>query len=337
MNDQIIIENNRLQSFLSGNTLADRTRALLASQKEDWELLRNGYLCLNDVKVKTFDFIDFRVKVQFNPGRFTSTSAKVDKESVNQRKCFLCSENLPADQKGIVEDDFLILCNPYPIFHEHFTLPSIYHVPQSIKDSFPKLLDFGKALGKYYTVFYNGPKCGASAPDHLHFQAGEINFMPLDSEYNKIKTLLGSRIFSNDYLEVFAVDKYLRKFISFESKDKDVLVKAFELLYSILKGNSSSVEEEPMLNILVTYINDKWRVVVFPREKHRPASYFREGEDNILLSPGAVDMGGVLITPLEKDFEKLTMQDVISIFDEVSINQTDFNKVTEALAKKLKK
>ena len=121
------------------------------------------------------------MKVQFNPGRYISTSAKVDEKSINDRKCFLCPANLPEEQKGILyEEEYLILGNPFPIFPEHFTIPNINHVPQQIKNNFPLMLKLTKDLSKHYVVLYNGPKCGASAPDHFHFQAGTKNFMPIE-------------------------------------------------------------------------------------------------------------------------------------------------------------
>lgn len=332
MKNNVILDDAKLTPLLAAQGYADKAQALLAIQKEEWDLLEKGYSSLEDVKVRIFDFGEFQVKVQFNPGRITSTSACVDEKTIKERKCFLCLENLPPMQKGIkYGNNYIILCNPYPIFREHFTLTCINHQPQSIKDSFADLLDFGKDLGKYYTVFYNGPKCGASAPDHLHFQAGGKSFMPIDQEYDKIKTTLGKLIFDNNNLKVYAVDKYLRRFFSFESSLKDVVINAFNLMLNLLK-EAAPEEDEPLINILVSYTNDTWRIIIFPRAKHRSSHYFKNGDENLLISPASVDLGGVLITPLEKDFNKVTKQNIIDIFDEVTIPQDNFSNITERLA-----
>ena len=239
---------------------AIRQKLYLCGRK-NMELLEKGYKSLDSVKVKNFDFGDFEIKVQFNPGRIISSSAKVDEKSIKERKCFLCYNNLPAEQRGILEgNNYLVLCNPFPIFREHFTLPNLEHLPQLIDDSFPKLLSFSKELSKYYIVFYNGPKCGASAPDHLHFQAGEKFFMPIDKEYDSIKKKFGTELYNNEDLKVFAVDNYLRRFISLESGNKQVLINAFEVFYNIYEKISSE-GEEPMMNIISFYSDNSWRVI----------------------------------------------------------------------------
>jgi len=330
-----IISEKELQTYYKGKNLADQVKALLRQQKDNWELLRNGYNSLDSVKVKHFDFDGFSIKVQFNPGRIISSSAKVDAKSIKERKCFLCHQNLPADQRGILfKDEYLVLCNPYPIFHEHFTLPNTEHLPQLIEDSLPRLLEFSKELGRYYTIFYNGPKCGASAPDHLHFQAGEKYFMPIDKEYDEIKYASGGVLYDDDNLKVYAIDKYLRKAFSFESSKQDILIQAFEVFYSAFSKIHPDVEE-PMMNIISSYEDGFWRLIVFPREKHRPAQYFAEGDDNILLSPAAVDLGGVLITPLEKDFNKITKEDIIDIFRQVTLSTEYFEFIKASLKEEL--
>ncbi len=184
--DQIAIWETELGPFVAGHGLASRAHALLKQQKGGWELLRNGYDSLRSVRSKVFEFDGFQVKVQFNPGRLISTMARVDAVSVRERKCFLCPENLPADQRAIrCEEGYLLLCNPFPIFPEHFTIPTLRHTPQLVRESFGMFLGFTRELGSRYTVLYNGPRCGASAPDHLHFQAGDRSFLPIGLEYRR--------------------------------------------------------------------------------------------------------------------------------------------------------
>lgn len=335
MIERIIISEKEFYPYYKGKEISEQTKALLQQQMNSWELLRNGYKSLDLVKVKHFEFEDFTIKVQFNPGRIISSSAKVDAKSISERKCFLCFNNLPADQKGILyKDEYLILCNPFPIFHEHFTLPNIEHLPQLIEDSFLRFLEFSRDLGKYYTVFYNGPKCGASAPDHLHFQAGEKYFMPIDKEYDEIKYELGSILYEDENLKVLSVDKYLRRMISFESSSSDILLKAFDIFYSIFSRIKSD-SEEPMMNILSSYENGTWKIFIFPREKHRPSQYFEEGDNNILLSPAAVDLGGVMITPLEKDFDKITKDNIIDIFKQITVSTEYFEFLKLSLKEEL--
>lgn len=340
MIENTLINHTELEPFLTGEDLASRAKALLAQQKQNWPLLTGGYKSLETVQTRTFHFDNCTIKVQFNPGRIVSSSAKVDEKSIKERKCFLCYKNLPNEQRGILYgSSYIVLCNPFPIFPEHFTLPNVEHLPQLIDDSISEMLNFSRDLQKYYTVFYNGPKCGASAPDHLHFQAGDKGFMPIDSEYNDIKLKYGEELFSSENLSVYAVDKYLRRFFSFESANKESVLKAFDLFYSVLE-KIYPAGEEPMMNVLSSYEDNKWRVVVFPRAKHRPSYYFAEGDENILLSPASVDMGGVLITPLEKDFVKITHDNITDIFRQVTmINEYfEYAKITlsEALNSELR-
>lgn len=329
-----LITDVQLKPFMTnGNSdLADKARSLLIQQKSVWPLLEKGYSSLSRVETRNFEFDGFNVKVQFNPGRIVSSSAKVDAKSIAERKCFLCYNNLPEEQKGLpFGTSYLLLGNPFPIFNEHFTIPESEHVAQQLNGSFAQALDLSRELGKYYTVFYNGPKCGASAPDHLHFQAGDKHFMPIDSEYDTIKTTKGSLIFESDALKVYAVDNYLRRFFSFESSDRQVLIDKYADFLREYSALSASADEEPMMNALFYYEDGLWRVIIFPRAKHRPSHYFAEGDNNILLSPASVDMGGVMITPLEKDFQKITSDDIASIFREVTATDEVFGKLKDVL------
>ncbi|MDP1995054.1 MAG: DUF4922 domain-containing protein, partial [Ignavibacteria bacterium] len=282
---------------------------------------------LDSVQVKTFQFENCSIKVQFNPGRLISTSAKVDTKSINERKCFLCKANLPEAQQVVeYKDDFIILVNPFPIFPEHLTLPSLHHTKQNIESSFPVLLDFSKDLSPDFSVFYNGPKCGASAPDHLHFQAGTKNFMTIDHEYELLREKIGEKLLESVSLSVYSLDDNLRKMISIEGGTKSEVEKAFQVFYSSYKDVTEQTEE-PMMNIIGTYQKGKWQIIIFLRKKHRPDLFFEEDEaKKILLSPAAVDIGGVCILPREEDFEKLTTEKLHDIFSEVFIDVSLFRK-----------
>lgn len=318
--------------FISNQSdLGDAAKELLEQQKTEWELLANGSKSLSTVEVKEFQFDGFSLKVQFNPGRIISTSAKVDPKSIKERKCFLCPQNLPPQQKGILyKDHYVVLCNPFPIFPEHFTIPGKEHKPQAIQGAFADMLEFSKDISKYYTVFYNGPKCGASAPDHFHFQAGDKNFMTIDHDYPTLKQKYSQTMHDGNDVQVYAIDDSLRKMLVFESGNIDVLADALEKFYIKYKAFVNT-EEEPMMNVLSFYENDAWRVIILLRQKHRPSHYFIEGEEQIMLSPASVDLGGVCITPLEKDFNKITKEILSEIFKEVFVTEERFEEIKNAI------
>jgi len=314
----------------------NQAKTLAEEQKLYWEQCKNGYATLDSVEVKTFQFESFSIKVQVNPGRLISTSAKVDAKSINERKCFLCKNNLPDEQQAVeYKDDFLILVNPFPIFPEHFTLPSLHHVKQSIENSIPVLLDFSKDLSPDYTAFYNGPRCGASAPDHLHFQAGTKNFMTIDGEYHPLKETYGEKIFENVSTALYAINDGLRKIISIEGNDKITLENTFKVFYSTLKKINNETEEL-MLNLIGSFQNEAWRIIIFIRKKHRPDVFFEEDEEKrILLSPAAVDIGGVCVTPRRMDFDSITKEKLSEIFREVFVDDSEFQKLKSALTSAL--
>nr|WP_320000614.1 DUF4922 domain-containing protein [uncultured Draconibacterium sp.] len=305
------------------NSISTEIRQLLANQKEEWELVGKNFAGLEGVQVREFQFDGFTVKVQFNPGRIVSSAAKVDKKSIEARPCFLCATNRPPEQRGVTFGDYEVLINPFPIFPEHFTIPAFAHTPQQIRGNFGNMLDLAQAMDSF-TLFYNGPKCGASAPDHFHFQAGNTGFMPLDDEVTALKEKYGLR-WRKEEVDCCAIKDGIRNFLVLESANKMSITNVFADIYTELENQESN--EEPMLNILTRYIDGGWRVFVFPRALHRPSQYFAEGEENILISPASVDMGGVLITPQEKDFLKIGKADIESILKQVLLPEDQFDKL----------
>lgn len=308
-------------------TLSEEAKKLLESQLGVWELARNNYNNLSTVQSKEIDFGHFKVRVQFNPARIQSSAAKVDAKSIQERKCFLCPTNLPVVQEGIDFDGrYQILVNPFPIFPEHFTIPAYDHVDQLIFDRFEDMLTFSQLLDKY-TLFYNGPKCGASAPDHVHFQAGSRGFMPIEGEVKNIDKQL---VVEDAELKVYALRNYLRNSFLIESTDKEKATSIFKKLYASLEIKDG--EQEPMMNVLAWYEEGVYHVVVLPREQHRPSCFFAEGDANILISPASVDLGGVFITPQEKDFNKITENDIEAILKEICIDDTKFDEIIKKLS-----
>ena len=336
--DTVLFSNELAYSFEDKNDFGIAAKILLEQQQRDWNQLREGYDSLKAVQTKFFEFDGFRISVQFNPRRIISSSANVDADSIKKRKCFLCIDNLPGGQRGFLYDqEYIVLANPHPIFPEHFTIANVNHFPQRISDIFCVLLSLSRSMSNYFTVFYNGPSCGASAPDHLHFQAGNKNFMPIDEDYPQLKKQYGEILSEEPGFAVTAVDDGLRKFIVFEGDMEEVFIYTFGLFfeaYSLLQ----MYEYEPMMNILSSYKRGKgWRVIIFLREKHRPSHYYSAGDNNILLSPAAVDLGGVCITPREIDFVKITKDHLVEILNEVSVGEEFFKLFKSAFRENLKK
>lgn len=298
---------------------------LFDRQLQEWKLAADNYAALSSVKVREYEVGDARIKLQFNPARIISSAAKVDAKSIKARRCFLCGDNRPAEQDGLPwGGEYMILVNPYPIFPRHLTVPNINHVPQRISGRMPDMMRLAEYLDGF-VVFYNGPHCGASAPDHFHFQAGNKGFMTFDSdlECHGKKELVKTA----DGAEMYLVEGLARRAFVINAVSVESGADMFECLYRALPMKEG--DEEPMLNILCWYTDGEWRIAVFPRVKHRPDCYFADGEANILITPASVDMGGVFIAPLEKDFEKVTADDIKNIFDEVCISEVAARRIVD--------
>ena len=314
------------------DNLNEQAKSLVLQQKATWETVGKNYEAINLVQNKTFDFGHFNIITQFNPERIRSSAAKTDNKSISERPCFLCLENLPPEQKGILfQRKYLILINPYPIFPVHLTISKITHTQQEILPHFSDLLELSRNLNDF-TLFYNGPQCGASAPDHFHFQAVIKNSLPIENEFNVLENKYSETLFQNERLKIIAFENYLRRFIAILSDDKMEIEKNFQQIYQNLEAGSG---EEPMMNILCSFQDGKWRVIIFPREKQRPSHFFKTGEKQITVSPASVEMGGVLVLPSEKDFLKVTNKEIEEIYGEVTINNESFNNLTLDLKESL--
>ena len=297
------------------NNLNNQVKSLFDEQVANWELARRNFAGLKTVQTKTFNFGDFDIKVQFNPARIVSSGAKVDAKTIAERKCFLCSEHLPTEQKGIEAGNYTILVNPFPIFPEHFTIPHTEHIRQQIKPFFGDMLELAKAMDDYL-IFYNGPKCGASAPDHMHFQAGTRDFLPLISDYKKLKATHTNVLVEDDEYKVFSMKNYLRTVYCIESGNAKESKLVFNSLYTNLQQSNT---EEPMMNVVCTFEDGIWYTFVLPRKEFRPWQFTAEGDQQLMVSPATVEMCGIFITPIEQHFEKITKEDVISILEQVSL------------------
>lgn len=303
------------------------------SQIQKWPLASSNFKGLEKVEERSFQFDGFQIRAQFNPERMRSSVVEVDKQSIAARKCFLCNENRPPEQDGIAfGDDFLILVNPFPIFKSHFTISCNRHIDQRFIPNVSSMFELAAAM-QGFTVFYNGPECGASAPDHLHFQAGESSFMPVTDEFEWLKSS-GRILFSGEKTSVWAFDNYLRKMISVETSSMDEGLKIIDLYYKHFAAMQPE-KMEPMMNALCSFSKDKWTIHLFPRKAHRPSHFYDEGEKQILISPGSVDFGGVFILPRREDFDKISKENIVDILTQVCVDKDVFLELTAEIRKDL--
>jgi diadenosine tetraphosphate (Ap4A) HIT family hydrolase len=302
---------------------------LFAQQQSTWQQMAEGYASLEFIRIREIICNGCTVKVQFNPKRIISTGADVDPAIINKRKCFLCLENLPEAQQGIqYRDDFLILCNPVPIFPRHFTISSIRHIPQDFKFSVDTMLDIARDISPDYSIFYNGPECGASAPDHLHFQATPRRAIPV--EWDAVDVRRRKRFYYKNHVAGFTLINYGRSVIIIESSVKQQLLAFLQIMFDEWK-KLLRFTKEPMVNVLCSYQENIWRLIIFPRHKHRPDIYFKEGNNRMVISPAAVDMGGLIVTPLEKDFLNIDAKLIEDIFVEVSEQQAVIDNILDKI------
>jgi ATP adenylyltransferase/5',5'''-P-1,P-4-tetraphosphate phosphorylase II len=293
---------------------------LFSAQLNEWDLAKRNYSQLSNVKTRILDYATFRIIVQFNPERMRSTAANVDARSIESRPCFLCSSNRPSVQKEVkFEQNLTILVNPFPIFPRHLTVPSEYHTDQRILQNFEKMLLLAQAIPDF-VVFYNGPQCGASAPDHFHLQAGNKGFLPVEADFIKGTHVRLLRV--KNGIELWNWNDYLRGIITIRGNVKEEIVRIFNCLYQKFSSLQND-KPEPMLNILASHNDNVWTIHIIPRKVHRPKQFFLGDDEKILLSPASVDLGGVIITPREEDFLKITIDDVADIFGQVCMDENE--------------
>ena len=284
-------------------------------QLEMWEDARHRFRDLKHVEVRQ---LSDQLKVQFNPARIVSTGAKIDKHTLGERPCFLCERNRPKEQMTKqIDDHFQLLVNPFPILPVHFTIPATKHQPQSIYRHYGEMHRL-LSLHSELMVFYNGPKCGASAPDHLHFQAGTSGVLPLQTNWQRLSRNLTDVISLNDEEKISVLRDFLVPAFVIISKSEDSDEELFHRLYRSMPMRGD--ESEPMMNIIAWRKGDEFISVVIPREKHRPDAYFAEGEAQMMVSPGALDMAGLIITPREEDFSKINLDKATALLRECGIS-----------------
>ncbi len=341
--------------------LSDKVQQLIEEQLSNWQLAKKNYEELGGVLLREFEFDGFSVKLQFNPARIVSSAAKTDAKSIAARKCFLCAANREEAQKSVKWGSYDILVNPFPIFSPHLVIAQCNHTDQSIVPYIRDMVEMTSLMSDYL-LFFNGAQAGASAPDHMHFQACKVNSVPLVADYFRLKQKgyieqldanlqpINSLVLTgniNSYSEntsysefnscyentsfsvntsIYRLKNYLRTVICLESDNKEDILSAFASLFnknsdkSLFDKDSNKSLSEEMVNV-VSYVADgRYYIFVLPRSKYRPTQYFATDESQrLLISPAAVEMAGLFITPIKEHFDKLTGDDVVDIFSQVSL------------------
>ena len=320
--EQILADDSLLAPYRvsEGTAFEQRLAAFMRQQLATWPELREAHEGLGKSLYKKFFLADLEIQLQHNPFRMKSSSAKVDKKSIEQRACFLCPENLYPDQRALLyKNDWLILANPFPIFPEHMVVSHMNHLPQDIGACLGAMISFVADSNGGFEAFYNGPACGASAPDHLHFQAYPAGGIPLVSQ---VQLLLAAGMCLSQIDDMqgqsacFAGEVDLRGVFICRSRDSSALEDNLIRAVAHLK-NVTHAPDEPLVNILIAADGPEMIGILLPRKAHRPACYFSQDGDHMVVSPGAVDVGGLLVLPRREDYEKMTREQVRGIFSEV--------------------
>ena len=326
------LEISARQQLSEGNddTAADGSlQRFFNRQLEVWADARQHFRDLQNVKTRELSCGETTVKLQFNPARMVSTVASIDKKAIARRPCFLCEQNRPKEQmQKQVDKNFTLLVNPFPIMPMHFTIPLRAHRPQSIGMNYGeiyRLLDAYPTL----TVFYNGPKCGASAPDHMHFQAICSGMLPLQNDWARLSRDIDTIATKDGKGSLAAVRGTAIPLFVIRSTDAATGEQMFRLLYASMPMHGG--DTEPMMNIVAWRDGDAYLSVVIPRSKHRPDCYFKDGDDKRLVSPGALDMSGFIVTPRQSDFERITPDEALGMLKECGMQPDDFAETMEKL------
>ncbi len=294
-------------------------------QLQTWGDVRQRYRDLQQVETRELVTDTITLLAQWNPARIGSTGAKIDAKSIAERPCFLCAKNRPQEQMHrVIDGKYELLVNPFPILPVHFTLPTLKHQPQRILSMYDEMLKVA-ADNTDVTLLYNGPRCGASAPDHAHLQTVSTGYLPLQQSWQRLSRNLTEVIKDDEDNGIWQVTDYPAAAFVIRSHSQSVGERLFRRLYDSLPP----ADEEPMMNVIVWNAGDAVLSVVLPRRKHRPDCYTATGDAQYIISPGAVDMGGLIITPREQDFRRVTPELILNIYRELSLTPEQMQEVAE--------
>jgi hypothetical protein len=299
--------------------LRDRVEALFAQQRETWPAFRAGEVALAQLERKTLTHAGDSIVVQVNPARRGSTLAKTDAKAVAARPCFLCPQNMPPEERGMAFEGLVVLPNPFPILRGHCTAAGREHAPQAIAGRIEVFLRLAAAIGPGMAALYNGPRCGASAPDHVHFQAARIDEIPI------VQQLPAANVCA-----VTGFESLGRRLLMIDGEDAAEVQRELERAIESLQRLGDEADE-PMMNLLAHYSNGRFRVLLFPRDAHRPACYFANGSERLAISPAILEMCGVLVATEATDFARIDIARAREIYDEVSIDPAAFERLLDDL------
>lgn len=297
-------------------------------QLPSWQLVGDNYAALEKMMVREMVVNGCNMVIQYNPCRSTSVTANINKS--HERPCFLCDHNLPTEQLRIsLWDKYQVLVNPYPLFKHHYTIASTIHTPQRIAGRVNDMLQMSKCFAPY-TLFYNGPYSGASAPMHMHFQASEEGYMPIEKQW---KTNPRHEVMRCNNTHLSYIEGLLRPIFVIEGADIEEIERLFNTLYKVLFQLPHNKDcEEPMMNLMLRWEENHYIMLIFPRSKHRPDCYYANDATRLLISPGSVEMGGIFVTIDNHDFATLTPENVIQIYREVTPSQEDIYHIINTLS-----
>ena len=300
----------------------------VGDQLSRWPLACDNFRALKNVKVREMTVGGLQVNLQFNPARIVSSAAKLDKTDIARRRCFLCRENRPAEQimlkfEGRKSKKYHILVNPYPIFPDHLVIAADRHTDQTIRQRYVDMLDLARKFTDF-TFFYNGPRSGASAPDHHHFQAAPKGLIPLETDMEKSEGAL-VHLTSLQDAHLYHYQKFTSGVFFLRAETSKSMAKLFYRLLDCAEIPEG--ESEPMFNLFTYYSGGEFRSIVIFRSRHRSHHYFSEGPDHLTMSPGCADMGGVFIVPVEEEFEKMTSELLKEMLAEVSVSKEEEQRI----------
>jgi hypothetical protein len=307
-----------LQIDSPATPLRQRIDAMFGQQRDCWPAFREGEAALKHLQRRTIDCDGRQVIIQLNPGRRGSTHANIDPKAIAARACFLCPQNMPAEERGVAFGDYVILPNPFPILPGHCTIADRSHVPQQLRGRIASFLQLAAALGPDLAALYNGPRCGASAPDHAHFQAASAAEIPILNEVAVGTSTLEQHASCGRHAIVL--------------RGRDVaavgasLLQAMDALQAIT-GNG----DEPMVNVLALCRAGQFTVLVFPRSSHRPACYFADDASRLSISPAILEMSGILVTPDADHWARIDRDSVLAIYRDVSISSAQCERLMTML------
>ena len=304
-------------------------------QLQTWSDVRHRYRDLEHVETRELGTDTITLAAQWNPARIGSTGAKIDAKSIAERPCFLCAKNRPQEQMHrVIDGKYELLVNPFPILPVHFTLPTMKHQPQRILSMYDEMLRLAER-NTDLTILYNGPHCGASAPDHAHLQTVGTGHLPLQQAWQRLSRNLTEVVKDDEDNGIWQVADYPAAAFVIRSHGQNVGERLFRRLYDALPPAED--DTEPMMNIIMWQSDNAVHSVVLPRRKHRPDCYTATGDAQYIISPGAVDMGGLIITPREQDFRRVTPELILDIYRELSLTPEQMQEVAEKVkSEKLK-